>query len=143
MKTPDGPRLAPEAERTTILPPPVAIAVQPAGARGRGVFATRDLVADEVVERAPVLVLPASEAAAAQATVLGSYVFGWRDTVAVGLGFASLYNHAWDPNLVYFRRLEDGCLEFVARRDIRAGEELTINYASGNPHRSDLWFGLE
>jgi hypothetical protein len=94
------------------------------------------------VERAPVLVLPAIEAAAVQDTVLGSYVFGWRDSVAVGLGFASLYNHAWDPNVDFYRRLDEGCLEFVARRPVAAGEELTISYTNGNPHRPDLWTGL-
>jgi hypothetical protein len=138
-----GPRLAPEALGLTVLSPVEGVAVRPAGSRGRGVFATRDFAAGETVERAPVLVLPPSEAAAVQDTVLGSYVFGWRDTVAVGLGLASLYNHAWDPSLDYFRRLEDGCLEFVARRAIAAGEELTISYTNGNPHRPDLWSGLE
>jgi hypothetical protein len=141
-KTPSGPRLAPEALATNVLAPPSGIEVRPAGARGRGVFAARDFAAGEVVERAPVLVLPASEAPAAQETVLGSYVFGWRDSVAVGLGLASLYNHAWEPNLDYFRRLDEGCLEFVTRRAVSVGEELTINYTSGNPHRSDLWVEL-
>ena len=142
VKSHSGPRLAPEALAETVLIPPSAVEVRPAGERGRGVFAARDLAAGEVVERAAVLVLPAAEASAVQETVLGSYVFGWRDSVAVGLGFASLYNHAWDPNLDYFRRFDEVCLEFVARRAITAGEELTISYTSGNPHRSDLWFGL-
>jgi hypothetical protein len=138
-----GPRLAPEALGPAVLHPVEGVAVGPAGSRGRGVFATRAFAAGETVERAPVLVLPPSEAAAVQDTVLGSYVFGWRDTVAVGLGLASLYNHAWDPSLDYFRRLDEGCLEFVARRAITAGEELTISYTNGNPHRPDLWAGLE
>lgn len=139
-----GPMLAFEADQQgAIVGPAVGIEVRPSPGKGRGVFATRSFIAGEMVERAPVLALRPEDVDAATATVLGSYVFGWRGTVAVGLGFASVYNHAWDPSLHYYKRFDDGVLEFVAARDIAAGEELTINYTSSNPHRADLWFGLD
>jgi hypothetical protein len=140
----DKPLLAFEAERQAgIATPPSGLEVRPAPGKGRGVFATRSFARGEVVELAPVLALRPGDVDAALCTVLGSYVFAWRGTVAVGLGFASIYNHAWDPNLHYFKRFEAGLLEFVAARDIAAGDELTINYTSSNPHRADLWAALD
>ena len=140
----DKPLLAFDAERQHgVVRPAVGLEVRPAPGKGRGVFALRAFARGETVELAPVLALRPEDVDAAQATVLGSYVFGWRNTVAVGLGFASIYTHAWDPNLHYFKRFEAGILEFVAARDIAVGDELTINYTSSNPHRADLWATLD
>jgi len=60
------------------------------------------------------------------------YVFDWegltaRNYVALGLGYASIYNHSYEPNARYAREAPD-VLVFTAVRDIAAGEEVTINY---------------
>ena len=47
--------------------------------------------------------------------------------VALGLGYASIYNHSYQPNARYVREQPD-VLEFHAIADIKADEEITINY---------------
>lgn len=116
--------------------PPHGIRVGPTADKGRGVFATRTIAQGEVVELAPVIVIAPDEQRLVHKTVLNDYVFGWGDTIAVALGYASLYNHSWDANLAYRKLLDEELVEFVARRDIGAGEELTTNYTSAYPARA-------
>ena len=116
------------------------------GGKGRGVVAERDIVAGELVERAPVLIVPEADRTGVDRTNLGNYIFMWEhDTVAedlyaqkgraaVVLGFASLLNHASDPNCDFVRYIDALALDLVAVRDIRVGEELTIDYGL------TLWF---
>jgi len=125
------------------MAPPTGIAIGPSPGRGRGVFAVRSFARDEVVEVAPVLVLPREQQASIGETVLDSYVFAWGDALAVALGYGSLYNHAWTPNLEYRKHLALGVIEFITLRDIAPGEELFTNYTTSNPHRADLWAHLE
>lgn len=124
------------------LSPPTGLRIGPSAGRGRGVFATRAFARGEVVEVAPVLVLPAAQQDRVDGTVLDSYVFGWGASLAIAFGYGSLYNHSWTPNLEYQKRLADALIEFVAIRDIAPGEELFTNYTTSNPHRSDLWAHL-
>jgi len=119
------------------------VRVGPSPGRGRGVFATRAIAAGELVERAPVLALPKSAEGAVLATPLDAYVFEWRGAVAICLGYGSIYNHSWAPNVEYRKRLDEDVIEFVALRDIAADEELCTNYTASNPHRADLWAHLK
>ncbi|MFO0745761.1 MAG: SET domain-containing protein [Myxococcota bacterium] len=136
-------KLAHAADRTTrVVDLAPGLRLAPVPGKGRGVFASRAFAKGEVVEVAPVLVLPPEQQDRLDGTVLDSYVFGWRDTVALCLGCGSLYNHAWDACLEYQRHLDECLIDFVAIRDIAAGEELTINYTSSNPGRPDLWADL-
>lgn len=121
---------------------PSGVVVRESPGKGRGVFATRAFERGEVVEVAPVIIVPADEHPALDDTVLSNYVFAWGDAVAVALGWGSLYNHAWEPNLEYRKRFAEHVIEFVAIRDIAAGEELTTNYASSAPERAGLWAHL-
>ena len=55
-------------------------------------------------------------------------------TQAVALGLGSLFNHSsLQQNLGWSRDLTGQCIVYKALRDIRAGEELCINYGK-------LWF---
>jgi hypothetical protein len=140
---PPEPRLAHLADLATEpVTSPAGLRVGPVPGRGRGVFATRGFAQGDLVETAPVLVLPPSEQDRLDGTVLDWYVFGWRDTVALALGYGSLYNHAWEPNLDYRKRFDLCVIELVAICEIKAGEELTINYGASQPHRADLWAAL-
>lgn len=103
------------------------VRVLSAGTKGRGVFAKGDLVAGEVVEFAPVIVLERDDGRLLLKTKLGSHAFDLgRNRVGVGLGYASLYNHSRTSN-AEFESSPDG-IRIVALRDIRANEEVTINY---------------
>jgi len=101
---------------------------------GLGVFATRAFADGDVIERAPVLVVPIAQASAAPA--LASFAFMWDDThVGLTLGFGSLYNHAFEPNAEYVdepSHARPAAKRFVALAPIAAGDEITINY-NGDP----------
>ena len=123
---------------------PLRIALM--GGKGRGVVAERDITAGELVERAPVLIVPEADRAGIDRTSLGNHIFMWEhDTVAedlytqkgraaVVLGVASLLNHSGDPNCDFVRYIDALALDLVAIRDIKAGDELTIDYGL------TLWF---
>jgi uncharacterized protein len=51
-----------------------------------------------------------------------------KGRAAVVLGFTSLINHSNSPNCDFVRYIDALALDLVAVRDIRAGEELTIDY---------------
>jgi SET domain-containing protein len=116
------------------------------GSKGRGVVAERDIAAGELVERAPVLIVPEGDRAAVDPTNVGNHIFMWEhDTVAedlytqkgraaVVLGFTSLVNHSDSPNCDFIRYIEALALDLIAIRHIPAGEELTIDYGL------TLWF---
>ena len=84
-----------------------AIEVKQIKGKGRGVFARRLIYDGEVIERVPVLVLPVGESRTASGpTPMSDYCFDWgRGTVAVALGYGSLYNHSYQPNAL--RRLAE------------------------------------
>ena len=56
------------------------------------------------------------------------------------LGFGSLYNHSYEPNAKYVRRVSKRVVEFVAIKDIKKGQEITVNYNFGDPDdKSKPW----
>lgn len=97
--------------------------------KGRGVFARTAIKKGALIERVPVVVVTWDEIDESE---LASYAYSWTDTkAAIALGYGSLYNHSFKPNAKY----EDAgrqTKEFVAIRDIAAGEEITVNY-NGDP----------
>jgi SET domain-containing protein len=117
------------------------IAVKRIKGKGRGVFARRLIRRGELIERVPMLVLPAEEFHDGPGkTGLANYCFDWREgTVALALGYGSLYNHSYRPNARY-EDVWPQTKEFTALRDIAPGEEITVNY-NGKPRgRSAVWF---
>jgi len=109
--------------------------------KGLGVFARVDIDRDQVIERAPVVVVPTAEVRLAPGGgVIGDYAFTWGDgQLAIALGFGSLYNHAVHPNAIYEDRAPRTKV-FIARRRIHAGEEITINYHSEPGCRARVGF---
>lgn len=97
--------------------------------KGRGVFAKVAIPAGTVFERVPLLVIPAREVLECEhGGFLTQYVFEYgKGTVALALGFGSLYNHSYTPNARYDDAGKQ-VKEFRALRDILKGEEITINY---------------
>ena len=118
-----------------------AIVVKKVKGKGRGVFARRAIAEGEVIESCPVLVVQAEEVRNGTAwTRLGEYCFDWgRGTVALALGYGSLYNHSYEPNARY-EDIGGRTKLFVAIRDIETGEEITVNYNGEPGDRSPVWF---
>jgi len=110
---------------------------------GRGLFASVDIKNGEVIESCPVIEFPQKDLQFLKQTLMVNYYFLWgkhMDTVAVALGFGSLYNHSYDPNTTYIKHVEEELINFVALKDIKKGEEITVNYNHGNPYdKSPLW----
>jgi hypothetical protein len=116
-------------------------------AKGLGVFASRDIAEGEVVEVAPVVQLAAEPGALPEALRLRAFdwerLAGRAGVCAIVLGYGGVYNHANPANMRCAGCLDGEALRFTAARDIRAGEELTINYngAGGDIVSSDdNWF---
>ncbi len=103
---------------------------------GRGVFACRQIAQGEIIERAPVIVIPPGDLDLIDKTILNSYYFLWgRDGAsgAIALGVGSLFNHSANPNADYRKRFAEQIIEFIAIREIQDGEEISINY-NGDPN---------
>ncbi|HEY2889773.1 MAG TPA: SET domain-containing protein [Dongiaceae bacterium] len=113
--------------------PSELIEMRQAGSKGRGVFARKLIRRGRVIERAPVIVMQVREVfGSAPRTTLADYVFSWgRGKVAFACGYGALYNHSYQPNAAYYASSERVQV-FVALHNIKAGEEITVNY-SGNP----------
>ncbi len=123
------------------LIPSSLIEVRRTNGKGRGVYARAFIAEGTIIERAPVVVIPAVEIDEnPYDTVLTRYCFQWgRDTVALVLGYGSLYNHSYRPN-AYYRDRRPRVKEFIALRDIAPGEEITINYNGSPQDQSDVGF---
>ncbi len=120
-----------------------AIEVKQIKGKGRGVFARRLIHDGEVIERVPVLVLPVGETRTASGpTRMSGCCFEWgRGTVAVALGYGSLYNHSYQPNARYDD--ESGRAKvFRAIRDIAPGEEIVVNYNGEPGDKTPVWFKI-
>lgn len=95
---------------------------------GRGVFAGRAFAKGEVIEVCPVVaIVPAPTGSLG---VLDHYVFKWgKDgSLAVALGYGSLYNHSPKANARFSPRVAKEDIVFRAARDIAAGEQIFIDY---------------
>ena len=119
----------------------VAVEVRQVKGKGRGVFARRSIPEGEVIETCPVLVLPAEQVGDDPARhALAAYIFEWGPgTVALALGYGSLYNHSQQPNARY-EDIGGRTKLFVALRDIAPGEEITVNYNGEPENRTLVWF---
>lgn len=111
--------------------------------KGRGIFAKRKIFKGEIIERAPVIVLPAEQWNHIQRTVLFNYAYEWGgegEYAAIALGYVSLYNHSYKPNALLEMCLDDDLMEIVALREIRAGAEILVNYNGEPANAKPLWF---
>lgn len=114
--------------------------------KGRGIVAGRPIAAREVVDAAPVVVIPARDRPFVEQTALGRFCFVWDDVTgspAVALGRASLLDHSYEPNVVSEKRIGPRLIAFVALRDIVSGEELTLNYNGEVDGREPVGFDVE
>jgi hypothetical protein len=95
---------------------------------GRGVFAVNDIPEGTVIRVSPTLRLKESEIP--KNSTLWAYVFASKDStdVLTSLDITSLINHNEEDTNVAYKAREDDYIEFTACKDIKAGDELYINY---------------
>lgn len=125
------------------LQPPDLIEIRRSEGRGRGVFARKFIPSGAIIERVPVIVFPAKEILIdGCATTLYHYCFEWgKETVALALGYGSVYNHSYSPNARY-DDVAQRTKVYSAIKDIQAGEEITINYNGDPDDRSPMEFDV-
>lgn len=107
---------------------------------GKGVFASKDIKTGEIIEVAPILVLEFTDFIDTKWNLLFEYYFWMDDYVALGLGFASMYNHAKDANAKYELNRADQTITFTAIKDIKKDSEIFFNYKGSINSKTPLWF---
>jgi SET domain-containing protein len=110
--------------------------------KGRGVFATAPIKKGEIVEICPVIILPYKDRKKVDKTKVLDYYFYWgpKNQPAIALGYGSLYNHSFNPNIEYEQHLKKKTITFTALRNIKKGEELVSNYNGDPDSKDELWF---
>ena len=116
--------------------------IQRTSKRGRGVFTAQKIPAGSHIETCPVLILSKKDTAKIHKTKLHDYYFLWgnKGKSAIALGFGSIYNHATKSNADYSMDKKNKSIDIFALKDIKAGQEITINYMDGGVQDSELWF---
>jgi SET domain-containing protein len=110
---------------------------------GRGVFTSAPIPAGKLIELAPVIVMTGEERLLLDKTLLHDYIFEWgkkKDQCAIALGLVSVYNHSYQANCEYGMYYNKQSMSIIAVRDIKAGEELFINYNGTWNDEKKVWF---
>lgn len=114
--------------------------------KGRGILAGEDIAKGDLIERSPVMIIPAEDRSKVDPSVIFTYVFMWENDTTeedlykhqgragIALGYTSLLNHSYAPNADFIRHIDHNFLDIIALRDIKGGEEITIDY------QMTLWF---
>jgi SET domain-containing protein len=129
---------------TAVLQHSDAIYVKRVKGKGRGVFARRAIAAGAVIEKVPKLLVPIESISNGFANPHLARYFFLHDhrTVAVCLGYGSLYNHSYRPNAKY----EEGpaaTMIFRALRRIKPHEEICINYNGDPQDKAPMMFEVK
>jgi len=96
-----------------------------------GVFATAKIAKNEVLEDSPYIAISAEELENSPSVEPYTYWLEDQDSL-LGLGFAGLYNHSFEPNADYQVDKVSEVIRHYAIRDIEPGEEITLNYGVDN-----------
>jgi hypothetical protein len=114
--------------------------------KGRGIFTRKAIKADTQIEKSPVIVMTNDDRQLLDKTLLHDYIFEWQPEGAnlccMALGWVPLYNHSYSSNCEYGMDYEDGTINILTVRDIKAGEELTINYNGTWNNTEKVWFDV-
>jgi SET domain-containing protein len=111
------------------------------GEFNRGVFATQDIAKGELIHEAPVIPYPNEDHEHIEKTILADYVFNYGSNhSAILLGYGSLLNHSYTPNATYELNFDTHTVAFYAYTDIKAGDEILINYNGDEDCDDPLWF---
>ena len=77
------------------------------------------------------------------------YIYVWKDPEqkaefenAITLSISQFINHSFEPNIKYLYDYEIKAIEFSAIKDIKEGEELTVNYNGLVNDKSAVWFNV-
>jgi uncharacterized protein len=95
----------------------------------RGLIATQHLKPHQLIERCPIILIPIRQEKALTQTVLGKYYYEWTNKHHIFvLGYAALINHSYQPTARYAFNYRSKEMIITAFRDIKPGDEITVNY---------------
>ncbi|MGP4075552.1 SET domain-containing protein [Halobacillus sp. K22] len=107
----------------------------------RGVFAKQDIPKNTLIHQAPVIPYPNQEHVHIEKTRLADYAFEYGENhTAFVLGYGMMFNHSYEPNANYVINFDNDTFDFYAYRDIKADEEIHINYNGSVDIQDTLWF---
>ena len=112
-------------------------------AKGRGMFTKELILADTIIEIAPVIVMSAADRLLLDKTLLHDYIFEWgtdKTQCCMALGFVPIYNHSYESNCEYFMDYSTNTIMLKTVKNIEAGEEVFINYNGDFDDKTALWF---
>ena len=108
--------------------------------KGRGVFTDTPIAKDDVIEICPILELSAADAEIIEQTIVGSYIYTYQEgRSCLVFGYGSLYNHSKQPNIRVLDYYDKGEFHVIAKRHIKAGEELLLDYDDENSGREIIF----
>ena len=114
--------------------------------KGRGIFTSAAIKTGTVVENSPVIVLAPTDRKLLDQTLLHDYIFEWQpdgqELCCMALGWVPVYNHSYQANCEYFMEYDEETMYIQAIRDIKPGEELTINYNGDWNNEAKVWFDV-
>jgi uncharacterized protein len=122
------------------------VVIKPSSLHGNGVFANQLFRPGAVIEIAPVILMEQADKDFLLSTMLYNYYFVVGDTkfpVALGLGYSSLYNHAYSANATYTISLKNASIKITACKTIQSGDEITLNYNGSPNDASPVYFAPE
>lgn len=119
--------------------------IKDTGKYGRGVYTKCDIKAGQVIEVSPVILFSKEESDYIKETVISNYWFDWQANnfdFALALGYGSLFNHSYTPNTAFYYNYDSSVIVFYTISNIKADEEITVNYNGDPIDKSPLWFDV-
>lgn len=113
--------------------------------KGKGVLTKEDLPAGLLIEVSPVIVMSLQDRTHLDRTLLHDYIFEWgvsKNQCCMALGLIPIYNHSYQSNCEYFMEYEEEVIFVKTVREVRKGEELTINYNGDWNDPKKVWFDV-
>ncbi|MCX6316973.1 MAG: SET domain-containing protein [Bacteroidetes bacterium] len=120
--------------------------IAPAPDRGRGMYTSEDIPANTVIEISPVIVMSGEERKLLDQTLLHDYIFEWGDDqqrCCMAMGYVPVYNHSYTSNCEYEMDYDADLISIKTVREVKAGEELCINYNGVWNDATPVWFDVK
>lgn len=114
------------------------------GTKGKGVIATNPIKNGMIIDVGHCILICDEDYEYLKHTIVDDYVFEWEDEkVAICMSPCEFCNHSYNPNALYEHHYDDQTITFRAIRDIKKGEEITVNYNGKIEDKSPVWFDVE
>lgn len=112
--------------------------------KGWGVFTTKSLLQNTIIEISPVIVMSEKERKLLDKTTLYNYIFEWeKNQCCMAMGYVSIYNHSCPSNCEYYQDYDAKTITIKTVKNISKNEELSINYQGDFDNKKPVWFEVK